>query len=84
MAAGIFGYLGYDVVRLMEDSLPAPGPDPIGIPDAILVRPTVVIAFDTVKDTITVVTPVRPRTGVAAKAGAGACRRALVRRCRCA
>jgi anthranilate synthase component 1 len=68
MAAGVFGYLGYDVVRLMEDSLSAPGPDPIGIPDAILVRPTLVIAFDAVEDTITVVTPVRPQAGINAKA----------------
>ena len=68
MAAGIFGYLGYDVVRLMEDSLPAPGPDPIGIPDAVLVRPTLVVAFDAVEDTITIVTPVRPHAGVNAKA----------------
>jgi len=67
MAAGVFGYLGYDMVRLMED-LPAPGPDPIGIPDAILIRPTVVIAFDAVQDTITVVTPVRPQPGVGAAA----------------
>jgi anthranilate synthase component I len=59
MAAGVFGYLGYDMVRLMED-LPAVNPDPVGIPDAILVRPTVVLIFDAVKDTITVVTPVRP------------------------
>jgi anthranilate synthase component 1 len=67
MAAGVFGYLGYDMVRLMED-LPAPGLDPIGIPDAILVRPTVVVAFDAVKDAITVVTPVRVQNGVTAKA----------------
>src|SRR6266545_629377 len=66
MAAGIFGYLGYDMVRLMED-LPSPNPDPIGIPDAVLVRPTVVVVFDTVKDVITVVTPVRPESGVAAE-----------------
>jgi anthranilate synthase component I len=66
MAAGIFGYLGYDMVRQMED-LPQPNPDPIGIPDAILVRPTLVIVFDTVQDTITVVTPVRVHSGVAAK-----------------
>src|SRR5580693_9178547 len=36
MAAGIFGYLGYDIARLMEQSLAAPNPDPIGIPDAML------------------------------------------------
>ena len=40
MAAGVFGYLGYDMVRLMEE-LPAPNPDPIGIPDAMLMRPTI-------------------------------------------
>jgi len=68
MAAGIFGYLGYDMVRHMEDSLSAPATDPIGIPDAMLVRPTLVIAFDAVEDTITVVTPVRPQAGVTAKA----------------
>jgi len=68
MAAGVFGYLGYDMVRLMEDSLSAPGRDPIGIPDAILVRPTVVIAFDAVEDTITIVTPVRPQAGISAQA----------------
>src|SRR5271169_3858046 len=32
MAAGIFGYLGYDIVRLIED-LPPPRDDRIGIPD---------------------------------------------------
>src|SRR5271170_3071034 len=68
MAAGVFGYLGYDTVRLIEDSLSAPGPDPIGIPDAILVRPTLVVAFDAVKDTITIVTPVRPQAGLTADA----------------
>jgi anthranilate synthase component 1 len=66
MAAGVFGYLGYDMVRLMED-LPAPGPDPIGIPDAVLMRPTLVVAFDAVEDTITVVTPVRAQPGVSAR-----------------
>jgi anthranilate synthase component 1 len=66
MAAGIFGYLGYDTVRLIEEIGP-PNPDPIGLPDAILVRPTIVVIFDAVKDTITVVTPVRPDKSVSAK-----------------
>ena len=66
MAAGIFGYLGYDTVRLIEEIGP-PNPDPIGLPDAILVRPTIVVIFDAVKDTITVVTPVRPDKVVSAK-----------------
>ena len=67
MAAGVFGYLGYDMVRLMEE-LPPPNPDPIGIPDAILVRPTIIVVFDAVKDEITVVTPVRPDQGADGKA----------------
>jgi anthranilate synthase component I len=66
MAAGIFGYLGYDMVRLMEH-LPSRSPDPIGIPDAMLLRPTVVVVFDAVTDTITIVTPVRPHAGVGAE-----------------
>ena len=67
MAAGLFGYLGYDMVRLMEE-LPAANPDPIGIADAVMIRPTVVIVFDTVEDTITLVTPVRPEPSVSAAA----------------
>jgi len=67
MAAGVFGYLGYDMVRLMEE-LPPPNPDPIGIADAILLRPTIVLVFDATADTITVVTPVRPEKGVSATA----------------
>src|SRR5436853_1503579 len=37
MAAGLFGYLGYDMVRLMEE-LPTCKPDPIGLADALLTR----------------------------------------------
>jgi len=66
MAAGVFGYLGYDMVRLMEE-LPPPNPDPIGVADAILLRPTIVLVFDATADTVTVVTPVRPEKGVSAK-----------------
>ncbi|WP_448952042.1 anthranilate synthase component I [Labrys neptuniae] len=66
MAAGLFGYLGYDMVRLVEE-LPAAKPDPIGIPDAILMRPTVMVVFDAVRDAITAVTPVRPQADVSAR-----------------
>ena len=67
MAAGVFGYLGYDIVRLLEDTLSEPATDPLGIPDAVLVRPTLVIVFDAVEDTITVVTPVRAQPRLSAK-----------------
>jgi anthranilate synthase component I len=71
MAAGVFGYLGYDVVRLIED-LPPPRHDRIGIPDALLMRPTLILVFDAVEDTMTIVTPVRPDKGVLAQAALAA------------
>lgn len=67
MAAGVFGYLGYDMVRHME-RLGSPNPDVLGVPDAILVRPTIMVVFDSVRDEITLITPVRPREGVSPKA----------------
>ena len=59
MSAGIFGYMGYDTVRLIE-TLPNTPPDALNIPDSMLIRPTLMLIFDVVKDEITVVTPVRP------------------------
>jgi anthranilate synthase component 1 len=73
-AVGLFGYMSYDMVRLME-RLPDANPDVIGIPDAIFIRPRVTAVFDNVADKITVVTPVWPEAGVdgeAAYAAAGA------------
>lgn len=66
MAAGVFGYMGYDTVRLIE-TLPECNPDPLALDDAILIRPTIMVIFDAVKDEITAVTPVRPQKGLSAK-----------------
>jgi anthranilate synthase component 1 len=66
MAAGVFGYLGYDMVRQMEE-LGAPNPDPLGLPDAILYRPTTIVIFDAVKDELTIVSAVRPAQGMRAE-----------------
>ncbi|MBU6449482.1 MAG: anthranilate synthase component I [Rhodospirillales bacterium] len=60
---GLHGYLGYDMVRLMED-IPALKPDVLGIPEAILTRPGVLIVFDSVTDEMTLAAPVYPRAGV--------------------
>lgn len=65
MAAGVFGYLGYETVRLME-RLADPKPNKLGMPDAVLLRPTVLVIFDAVRDSIAVITPVRPTKGVPA------------------
>jgi anthranilate synthase component 1 len=59
MAAGLFGTLGYDMARQVED-LPNPPPDTLGLPDAILLRPTIVAIFDNVKDEIILATPAWP------------------------
>ncbi|MBX9910709.1 MAG: anthranilate synthase component I [Beijerinckiaceae bacterium] len=67
MAAGVFGYLGYDMVRLME-RLPESKETGTGVPDAILMRPTAMVVFDAVRDEIHVVTPVKPRPGLSARA----------------
>jgi len=67
MASGLFGYLGHDMVRLME-RLAEPNPDPLGLPDAVLVRPTVVAIFDAVKADVTIATPVFPTADVTARA----------------
>jgi len=58
MAAGAFGYLGYDMVRYVEN-LPEPKPDPNGVPEAMLMRPGVVLIFDGVKQEIIIAAPER-------------------------
>ncbi len=66
-AAGLFGYLGYDMIRLVED-LPDINPDPLDLPDAVLLRPSVVVVLDGVKGEVTVVAPVWARDGQNARA----------------
>ncbi len=66
-AAGLFGYLGYDMVRLVEH-LPNINPDPINVPDAIMLRPSVVAVLDGVKGEVTVVSPAWVKEGQSARA----------------
>jgi anthranilate synthase component 1 len=56
MAAGLVGYMGYDMVRLME-RLPDTKSDSIGIPDSCYIRPKLMVIFDAVTDTMFIVTP---------------------------
>jgi anthranilate synthase component 1 len=65
-AAGLFGYLGYDMIRLVEH-LPNVNPDPLGLPDAMLMRPSVVAVLDGVKGEVILVAPVW-NDGAAARA----------------
>ncbi|TCZ66731.1 anthranilate synthase component I [Roseicella aquatilis] len=63
IAAGLFGYLGYDMVRLME-RLPEKNADVIGVPEAVLMRPTLVAVFDHVRDALSLFTTVWPQPGL--------------------
>jgi len=76
MASGLFGYLGYDMVKLAE-RLPSDNPDSLGVPDAVLVRPGIVLVFDAIERDVRIVTPVWPRPGVSAKAAEAAARERL-------
>ena len=67
MLGGLVGYLGYDMVRLME-RLPDKNTDAIGLPEAILIRPTVFAVFDNVRDELTLAAPIYPQPGVSAQA----------------
>jgi anthranilate synthase component I len=67
VAAGLFGYLGYDMIRLVEH-LPNVNPDPLGLPDAVLMRPSVVAVLDGVKGEVTVVAPAWASSGLNARA----------------
>ena len=66
-SAGLFGYLGYDMIRLVEH-LPDQNPDPLGLPDAVMMRPSVVAVLDGVKGEVTLVAPAFVSSGLSAKA----------------
>ncbi len=76
MAAGVFGYMGYETVRLVEH-LPDDRDKAIDVPDALMMRPKLIVIFDTVKDELTLVSPVRPDPAVSAEAAFGGAERRL-------
>lgn len=60
--SGLFGYMGYDMVRLIED-IPDTNPDDLKIPDGILIRPSALVIFDNVKNMICLVAPIYETAG---------------------
>ena len=66
-SAGLFGYLGYDMIRLVEH-LPNVNPDPIGLPDAVMLRPSVVAVLDGVRGEVILVAPAYATSELTAKA----------------
>lgn len=67
MAAGVFGYLGYDMVRQMERLGPRPAGG-VDTRDSIFLRPTLLAVFDNIRQEILLITPVRPHPKIAADA----------------
>ncbi len=66
MAAGLIGYMGYDMVKLME-RLPDSKPDPIAIPDACFIRPRMQLIFDAVDGVVYLIAPIWKTEGHAGK-----------------
>ncbi len=58
ICGGIFGYMSYDIVRLMEKLPDRSLPDEIKIPDAIFMRPQIIIVFDSLFDCALICAPV--------------------------
>ena len=56
--ACLVGYIGYEAVRLVEPTVPENAPSPLGLPDMVFVRPTLLLVFDRLKDELFIVAPV--------------------------
>jgi len=61
--ACLVGYFGYETVGLVE-TLPQAAEDALSLPDMMFVRPTVLLVFDRLSDTLFVVAPVWPGASV--------------------
>jgi len=60
LASGLFGYVGYDMVRYLERLPEKAAADPLEVPEACLIRPKVMVVFDALKQEISIYCPVRP------------------------
>jgi anthranilate synthase component 1 len=76
MATGLFGAMGYDMVRLAE-RLPDVNPDPLHLPDGVMMRPSIVAIFDSIGHEIVLATTVRPQAGVTASDAYAAARKRI-------
>lgn len=61
-AGGAVGFFGYDLVRTVEP-LGDPNPDPVGLPDMALMLSDVLVVFDHLKHTITILVNVYAEDG---------------------
>ena len=66
MSAGLFGYLGYDMIQYFE-KLDFKNIDSLKLPDSIFIRPTIMLVFDNVSDKLYIVRTVWPNSIEASK-----------------
>ena len=57
--ACLVGYFAYETVGLVE-KLPRPAANPLGLPDMLFVRPTLILVFDRLDDSLYLVAPIWP------------------------
>lgn len=57
ICAGVFGYMGYDMVRLMENLPNNNLQDELLIPDSIFIRPQILLVFDNFYDSLLICAP---------------------------
>ena len=67
MCAGLYGYFGYECVRLAEPRVPDSNRDVLGVPDSVLFRPQLVAVLDNLKGLLSLYVVVRPQEGLDAK-----------------
>jgi len=60
--ACLVGYFAYETVGLVE-KLPRPAANPLGLPDMLFVRPTLILVFDRLADVLFLIAPVWPGSG---------------------
>jgi anthranilate synthase component 1 len=58
ICSGIFGYMGYDMIRYMEKIPDRNLRDEIKIPDGFFMRPQIIVVFDSLFDEATICAPV--------------------------
>ena len=69
--ACLVGYFGYETIGLVE-KLPQPSQRALDLPDMLFVRPTLLLVFDSLKDTLFCIAPLWPGRGSAGEQVAGA------------
>lgn len=69
-AGGLVGYFGYDTIRYIEPRLAhCPNPDPMGVPDILLMVSDELVVFDNLSGSIYIIIHLDPTAGDSLEAG---------------